>query len=324
MSLYLSFRHRESKAGGHSACKPYGAVRRGHSPEWEHVPPLIGSGLSGIPPGRAPGCDSHRLHVSSTYPLQHLEWKSAQFRRSAVGGQARAMTSPLTPSLFDGDAPEPTPPAWSMGREASQATSFSQKRARRRTTSAPSAAENHGHQRSTPPRREAALTLGADGAAGSLVGRSTGIAVRAGASRPRERAGLRVRHRDRSGLDPARGVHAEPARRLRGPPGSLGRLAQVAGSCQSVRRSPGRCALPARETAHGRAGEHPSERRLAVVGHRLCGPPPSPRLGQLVFQRRLGFVEKGRLRDRVLHGGRRHDLVLLGMPGQEFTPGHRT
>lgn len=118
MSLYLSFRHRRSKAGGHSACKTYGAVRRGHSSKREHVSPLIGSGPSGIlPPEACPGCDSHRHHVNSRYPLQHLEQKSAQFRRSAVGGQARAMTSPLTPSLFDGDAPEPTPPAWSMGRE---------------------------------------------------------------------------------------------------------------------------------------------------------------------------------------------------------------
>ncbi|MFD4715668.1 GNAT family N-acetyltransferase [Streptomyces sp. NPDC058430] len=43
----------------------------------------------------------------------------------------------------------------------------------------------------------------------------------------------------------------------------------------------------------------------------------------LAFQRRLGFVEEGRLRDHVFHRGRHHDLVLLGMPGREFAPGHR-
>ncbi|MFD5118966.1 GNAT family N-acetyltransferase [Streptomyces sp. NPDC058385] len=43
----------------------------------------------------------------------------------------------------------------------------------------------------------------------------------------------------------------------------------------------------------------------------------------LAFQRRLGFVEEGRLRDHVFHGGRHHDLVLLGMLGREFAPSHR-
>ncbi|WP_406317642.1 GNAT family N-acetyltransferase [Streptomyces sp. NBC_00118] len=43
----------------------------------------------------------------------------------------------------------------------------------------------------------------------------------------------------------------------------------------------------------------------------------------LAFQRRLGFVEEGRLRDHLFRGGRPHALVLLGMLGREFAPGHR-
>ncbi|MFB6678782.1 GNAT family N-acetyltransferase [Streptomyces sp. NPDC056390] len=43
----------------------------------------------------------------------------------------------------------------------------------------------------------------------------------------------------------------------------------------------------------------------------------------LAFQRRLGFVEEGRPRDHVFHGGRHHRLAPLGMPGREFAPGRR-
>lgn len=43
----------------------------------------------------------------------------------------------------------------------------------------------------------------------------------------------------------------------------------------------------------------------------------------LAFQRRLGFVEEGRLHGHVFRGGRPHALVLLGMLGREFAPGHR-
>ncbi|WP_405480462.1 GNAT family N-acetyltransferase [Streptomyces sp. NBC_00009] len=43
----------------------------------------------------------------------------------------------------------------------------------------------------------------------------------------------------------------------------------------------------------------------------------------LALQYRLGFVEEGRLRDHVFHGGRHHDLVLLGMLDREFAQRHR-
>ncbi|WP_327433953.1 GNAT family N-acetyltransferase [Streptomyces sp. NBC_01236] len=38
----------------------------------------------------------------------------------------------------------------------------------------------------------------------------------------------------------------------------------------------------------------------------------------LGFQRRLGFVEEGRLRDRVFFAGRHHDLVVMGLLASEF------
>ncbi|MFH8733691.1 MULTISPECIES: GNAT family N-acetyltransferase [unclassified Streptomyces] len=42
----------------------------------------------------------------------------------------------------------------------------------------------------------------------------------------------------------------------------------------------------------------------------------------LTFHRRPGFVEEGRLRDHVFHGGRHHDLVVLGILGREFAQSH--
>src|SRR6478752_4269063 len=118
MSLYLSFRHRVSQAGGHSACKTYGAVRRGHSSKREHVSPLIGSGPSGIvSPEARPGCDSTGItlvaHTLSSILSRSL--LNSAGRRSGPSHDVPA--SPLTPSLFDGDTPEPTPPAWSMGEK---------------------------------------------------------------------------------------------------------------------------------------------------------------------------------------------------------------
>lgn len=44
--------------------------------------------------------------------------------------------------------------------------------------------------------------------------------------------------------------------------------------------------------------------------------------GSLRLQRRLGFVEEGRLRDHVFLAGRHHDLVILGMLADEFTQRH--
>jgi RimJ/RimL family protein N-acetyltransferase len=38
----------------------------------------------------------------------------------------------------------------------------------------------------------------------------------------------------------------------------------------------------------------------------------------LALQRRLGFVEEGRLRDHVYAAGRHHDLVMLGLLADEF------
>ncbi|MFI1767920.1 GNAT family N-acetyltransferase [Streptomyces sp. NPDC020800] len=42
----------------------------------------------------------------------------------------------------------------------------------------------------------------------------------------------------------------------------------------------------------------------------------------LTLHRRLGFVEEGRLRDHVFFAGRHHDLVMMGMPAEEFTQLH--
>lgn len=42
----------------------------------------------------------------------------------------------------------------------------------------------------------------------------------------------------------------------------------------------------------------------------------------LAFQRRLGFVEEGRLRDRVFFAGRHHDLVVMGLLAGEFAQLH--
>jgi RimJ/RimL family protein N-acetyltransferase len=36
----------------------------------------------------------------------------------------------------------------------------------------------------------------------------------------------------------------------------------------------------------------------------------------------LGFLEEGRLRERVLHGGQRHDEVVMGMLRYEWTQAH--
>lgn len=44
----------------------------------------------------------------------------------------------------------------------------------------------------------------------------------------------------------------------------------------------------------------------------------------LALQRRLGFVEEGRLRDHVFLAGRHHDLVMMGMLDDEFTRLHST
>lgn len=42
----------------------------------------------------------------------------------------------------------------------------------------------------------------------------------------------------------------------------------------------------------------------------------------MALHRRLGFVEEGRLRDRVFLAGRHHDLAILGMLADEFVRLH--
>ncbi|PWI44884.1 GNAT family protein [Streptomyces sp. ICBB 8177] len=42
----------------------------------------------------------------------------------------------------------------------------------------------------------------------------------------------------------------------------------------------------------------------------------------LTFQRRMGFVEEGRLRDRVFVDGRHHDVVIMGILADEFARCH--
>ncbi|MEU1372270.1 GNAT family protein [Streptomyces triculaminicus] len=42
----------------------------------------------------------------------------------------------------------------------------------------------------------------------------------------------------------------------------------------------------------------------------------------LALQRRLGFIEEGRLRDHVFFAGRHHDLVMMGMLAEEFARLH--
>ncbi|MFF4354969.1 GNAT family N-acetyltransferase [Streptomyces sp. NPDC001530] len=44
----------------------------------------------------------------------------------------------------------------------------------------------------------------------------------------------------------------------------------------------------------------------------------------LALQRRLGFIEEGRLRDHVFFAGRHHDLVMMGMLADEFAQLHST
>ncbi|KAA0940768.1 GNAT family N-acetyltransferase [Streptomyces apricus] len=44
--------------------------------------------------------------------------------------------------------------------------------------------------------------------------------------------------------------------------------------------------------------------------------------GSLIFHRRLGFVEEGRLRDHVFFAGRYHDLVMTSMLADEFAQLH--
>ncbi|MFK8908296.1 GNAT family N-acetyltransferase [Streptomyces sp. YS-3] len=63
-----------------------------------------------------------------------------------------------------------------------------------------------------------------------------------------------------------------------------------------------------------------AERRFHKCGARiLAHNEPS-----LALQRRLGFIEEGRLRDQVFFAGQHHDLVIMGMLADEFAKLHWT
>lgn len=61
-----------------------------------------------------------------------------------------------------------------------------------------------------------------------------------------------------------------------------------------------------------------AERRFHKCGARIFAHNDA----SLAFQRRLGFIEEGRLRDQVFLAGRHHDLVMMGMLADEFAQRH--
>ncbi|MFE7571195.1 GNAT family N-acetyltransferase [Streptomyces sp. NPDC057539] len=61
-----------------------------------------------------------------------------------------------------------------------------------------------------------------------------------------------------------------------------------------------------------------AERRFHKCGARVF----AHNEASLALQRRLGFVEEGRLRDQVFFAGRHHDLVMMGMLADEFAQLH--
>jgi RimJ/RimL family protein N-acetyltransferase len=61
-----------------------------------------------------------------------------------------------------------------------------------------------------------------------------------------------------------------------------------------------------------------AERRFHKCGARLF----AHNEASLAFQRGLGFIEEGRLRDQVFFAGRHHDLVMMGMLADEFAQHH--
>jgi RimJ/RimL family protein N-acetyltransferase len=61
-----------------------------------------------------------------------------------------------------------------------------------------------------------------------------------------------------------------------------------------------------------------AERRFHKCGARVF----AHNEASLALQRRLGFVEEGRLRDHVFFAGRHHDLVMMGMLADEFAQLH--
>ncbi|WP_328332599.1 MULTISPECIES: GNAT family N-acetyltransferase [unclassified Streptomyces] len=57
-----------------------------------------------------------------------------------------------------------------------------------------------------------------------------------------------------------------------------------------------------------------AERRYHKCGARIF----AHNEASLALQRRLGFVEEGRLRDQVFFDGRHHDVVMMGILADEF------
>lgn len=62
-----------------------------------------------------------------------------------------------------------------------------------------------------------------------------------------------------------------------------------------------------------------AERRFHKCGARIF----AHNEASLALQRRLGFIEEGRLREHVFFAGRHHDLVMMGMLADEFARQHR-
>ena len=61
-----------------------------------------------------------------------------------------------------------------------------------------------------------------------------------------------------------------------------------------------------------------AERRFHKCGARIF----AHNEASLALQRRLGFIEEGRLRDHVFLDGQYHDLVVMGILADEFTQLH--
>jgi len=63
-----------------------------------------------------------------------------------------------------------------------------------------------------------------------------------------------------------------------------------------------------------------AERRYHKCGARIFAHNET----SLTLQRRLGFIEEGRLRDHVFFAGQHHDLVMMGILADEFAQLHST
>lgn len=145
-----------------------------------------------------------------------------------------------------------------------------------------------------PGCRTAPLRAGADGAPGAFVRGPTGPSVRAGPPRAGQRAGLRLRQRDRRARHLAVGLPPEPARQPRCGRGPLG---------------------GARRTRAAHRGGDPGVVRAAVVG-RLRRPGEGAGTGRGIghtLVRRQLRLQRDRQRRREPHLG--HTRTARGLPG---------